>query len=61
MTAEDDRARTYRAQQKTRIRNKRARERALKGDPARLAALKDATEALLPVDENGVPRVGFEE
>lgn len=59
--SEEDRAREYRAAQKARIRNKRARERVLRGNPARLAALKEATEALLPVNDDGVPRVGFEE
>lgn len=58
---EQARARAYRAQQKARIRNKRARERALKGDPAAARAVVDATKALLPVDADGVPRVGFEQ
>lgn len=58
---EQARARAYRAQQKARIRNKRARERALKGDPAAAQAVRDAWDALRPVDDDGVPRIGFEE
>lgn len=61
MSAEDDRAAAYRVQQMARLKNKRSRERALKGNPARAKALRDATAALLPVDVNGVPRVGMED
>lgn len=61
MADEETRAAAYRAQQKARVANKAAAERALRGDSARAKALRDATEALLPVNSDGVPRVGMED
>lgn len=61
MADEETRAAAYRAQQRARIANKRARERALRGDPARAKALRDATDALRPLNDDCVPRVGMED
>ena len=63
MSAADEAARAleYRRQQKARIRNKKSRERALRGDSAAAQAVRDAWEPLLPLDDDGVPRIGFEQ
>lgn len=60
MSAENDRAAAYRAQQAARYANKGALEAALV--PAvPMTALFDDWKALMPVDEHGVPRLGCED
>lgn len=54
--SEAERAVEYRRMVRARGRNKRATERALRGDAAAKAALEDKTKALLAVDEDGVRR-----
>lgn len=62
MSAEAEaRAAEWRRQQKSRTRYKRARERALRGDPAAAQAVTDAWAPLLPLNDDGVPRIGFED
>lgn len=56
MPSEEERAAEYRRMMRARLRNKLAAERALRGNPTRAAALREATKALLIVDENGVRR-----
>lgn len=56
MPSEEIRAAEYRRQVRARGRNKKAAEKALKGDPAANASLVEKTKALLIVDEDGVRR-----
>lgn len=56
MTAEDDRAAEYRRKMEARARNKRTVEKSLAGSASAKAALVAATEPLLFVDDDGVPR-----
>lgn len=54
--SEATRAAEYRRMMNARAKNKRAAERALAGNAAAKAAVNAATEALLFVDADGVPR-----
>lgn len=54
--SEASRAAEYRRMMFARARNKRAAERALSGSAAARRELDEATEALLMVDDDGVPR-----
>lgn len=54
--SEQTRAAEYRRMMTARAKNKRAAERALAGSASAKAALVEATEALLMVDPDGIPR-----
>lgn len=60
MPSEEVRAAEYRRMIRARGQNKKAAEKALKGNTAARKALEDKTKALLAYDENGVPRVGVQ-
>lgn len=57
MPSEAERAAEYRRMIRARGRNKKAAEKALKGDAAARQALAEKTEPLLEVDGDGVRRV----
>lgn len=61
MTTEEERAAAYRAQERSRFRNKLAREKALRPDAERTQATRDAWQPWEPVDKHGVPRLGCED